>query len=55
MTIYVIYDPLFERPLCVHNKPNMVCKVCKKKEYAKRSTYQLMEKRFTVKTGEKLK
>ena len=28
--VYVIYDPLFEKVLCVHDKSNMVCNSCRK-------------------------
>jgi hypothetical protein len=55
LTVYVIYDPLIETPICVHNEPNMRCKVCSKKEYKKRCAYQLVEKKFIVKSGDKLK
>lgn len=48
--VYVTYDPLYEKVLCVHEKPNMTCKVCKKREYDKRDMYQLERKRFLIKT-----
>lgn len=48
--VYVTYDPLYEKVLCVHDKPNMKCRACKKREYDKRDMYQLEEKRFLVKT-----
>ena len=28
-TVYVIYDPLYEKVLCVHNEEDMECEVCK--------------------------
>jgi hypothetical protein len=51
--VYVIFDPLLETIVCVHDKPNMTCDACKKREYKKRNTYQLVEvkrkiKRFLV-------
>jgi hypothetical protein len=55
LTVYVTYDPLIEIPICVHDKPNMRCKVCGKREYNKRPAYQLVEKKFIVKSGNKLK
>ena len=42
MYVYVIYDPLRETVLCVHEKPNMRCKTCGKKKYRDRGAYQLM-------------
>jgi hypothetical protein len=27
--VYVIYDPLHEKVICVHNKNNMECNKCK--------------------------
>ena len=29
MFVYVTYDPLLEKVLCVHDKPNQFCSVCK--------------------------
>jgi hypothetical protein len=50
--VYVIYDPLFEKVVCVHDSPNMECKKCKAaskdKDGYQRGTYQLEEKRFNV-------
>lgn len=28
--VYVVYDPLLEKVVCVHDKPNKECKKCKK-------------------------
>ena len=47
--VYVTYDPLIERVLCVHDKPNSVCRICKKREYDKRAAYQLERSRFLIK------
>jgi hypothetical protein len=55
LTVYVRYDPLIEIPICVHDKPNMRCKICGKREYNKRPAYQLVEKKFIVKSGNKLR
>lgn len=27
--VYVIYDPLYEKVLCVHEKANMDCNLCR--------------------------
>ena len=29
MWVYVTYDPLYEKILCVHDKPNQFCDVCR--------------------------
>lgn len=47
--VYVIYDPLLEKVLCVHSKPNKTCDVCGKKEYNKRRAYQLEEHKRKIK------
>lgn len=51
--VYVRWDPLFESVLCVHDKPNKVCKFCKNVD-DNRITYQTEEKKFTIQTGNKL-
>jgi len=43
MFVYIIYDPLLEKVLCVHTKPNTSCPVCDKAEYRKRESYHLEE------------
>ena len=55
LTVYVTYDPLIEIPICVHDKPNMLCSVCGKRIYKQRLAYQLVEQKFIVKSGNKLK
>lgn len=47
--VYVTYDPLVEKVLCVHSKPNQRCKICRKKEYAKRPAYHLCRFKRKVK------
>ena len=47
--VYVIFDPLLETIVCVHDKPNETCDACKKREYKKRNTYQLVEVKRKVK------
>ena len=47
--IYVTYDPLREEVLCVHEKPNSTCKVCNKREYRIRNSYQLCQKKLVLK------
>jgi len=50
--VYVQWDPLYEKVLCVHEKPNKRCKVCKKAEKDgngyQRGTYQIEEKSFSI-------
>jgi hypothetical protein len=48
--VYVIFDPLYEKVLCVHDKPNKTCDVCKKREYTQRDRYQLVENKLSIKT-----
>lgn len=47
--VYVTYDPLLETVLCVHEKPDTVCKVCNRREYRKRAAYQLCQKKLKLK------
>jgi hypothetical protein len=46
--VYVQWDPLYEKVLCVHEKPNKRCKICKKaskdENGYQRSMYQIEEK-----------
>jgi hypothetical protein len=48
MYVYVIYDPLVEKVLCVHEKSGMVCRTCDKKKYHKRNAYQLYENKRKI-------
>ena len=38
---YIIYDPLNEKVICVHDEENIECELCK--PYRSRTTYQLEE------------
>jgi len=56
MYVYVTYDPLFKRIICVHGEPSMECRDCKKADEKIRradptNRYTLEEYRFEVKTG----
>ncbi len=44
-TVYVIYDPLYEKIICVHDKPDIECEVCipVREENEIRSNYPLKE------------
>lgn len=45
--VYVTYDPLYEKVICTHDKPNMVCDICKKLS-KRRSTYHLTESKHII-------
>ena len=47
--VYIIYDPLFEKVLCVHEKPGMECKGCKKIRKERNSAYFLEEFKRKIK------
>ena len=57
--VYVTYDPLLEKIICVHDEPEKMCKDCinanKDKDGYVRGTYQLEENEFVIKTGKQLK
>lgn len=53
--VYVIYDPLYETPICVHDEPDKTCSVCNKRKYKQRLAYQLVEKKLGIISGNKLK
>lgn len=56
--VYVTWDPLLEKVICVHDEPDMWCKDCKKANKDEdgyvRGTYQLEQTEFVVKTGKQL-
>ena len=54
MKVYVIYDPLLEKVICVHAEPDAECKVCKRKYEEEPNAYFLEEQEFKVKSGNKL-
>ena len=53
--VYVIYDPLLERVVCVHSRPNIECNKCKslskkrEKEGGLSSLYFLQENKRKLK------
>jgi len=52
MFVYVTYDPIYEKILCVHDKPNQFCDVCRpvfKKREREKSMYQIYEEKRKVK------
>jgi len=59
MKVYVIYDPLYEKIVCVHDKPDMDCCICiKAQERHKKEfdvdLYPLEEQEFEIQSGNKL-
>jgi hypothetical protein len=48
--VYVTYDPLFERVICVHEKGNKECSVCKKRKYKERDSHHLEEYKLKIRT-----
>jgi translation initiation factor IF-1 len=57
MYVYVTYDPVLEKVVCVHDKPNKFCKVCgkiNKRRIKINSFYHLYEKKMKIKTGDEL-
>jgi hypothetical protein len=47
--VYVIYDPLYEKVLCVHDEMNMECDTCKPIR-KKRNIYYLECEKRLIKT-----
>lgn len=50
--VFVTWDPLYERPVCVHKKLDDTCKKCEsisKKRWKEKSPYFLETKKFLVK------
>jgi len=41
--VYVIFDPLIERVICVHDNPNYQCATCVKKYEEQRNAYHIKE------------
>lgn len=53
--VWVTFDPLLERVICVHDVPDCVCDDCKPiwdERLEEGSIYQLEERRFSVKEYE---
>jgi hypothetical protein len=59
--VYVVHDPLHNKAVCVHEKPNRECKICKGIRKVRSSVnhygnnlYPLEEKKFVIQTEDKL-
>lgn len=49
--VWVTYDPLLERIICVHDAPDCVCLICKpiwEERQRENCIYQLEERRFII-------
>lgn len=46
MKVYVMFDPLYERVVCVHEHPNMTCSKCI--DIEDNSGYGISEQEFEV-------
>ncbi len=48
--VYVIYDPLYEKVICVHDKPDIECEVCKpiREKEENRAFYPLVESEHEI-------
>lgn len=51
--VYVIYDPLCEKVLCVHGESGMECNKCKKIRKDRHCAYFLEEHKRLIKIGKK--
>lgn len=49
MKVFVIYDPLYERVVCVHEEYDMECDACK--NYGDNNGYGLSETEYEVVPG----
>ena len=47
--VYVNWDPLYERVVCVHNKEQSTCKKCEKILNENRNAYHLVVDKFLIK------
>jgi hypothetical protein len=49
--VYVIYDPLYERVVCVHDEPEKECEICKLIEKERNNhLYPLQEHKHLIQT-----
>ena len=51
--VYVTFDPLFEKIICVHAKPNKVCLKCKDliADRGNAAAYHVYEEKFLIETN----
>lgn len=48
--VYVIYDPLIERVICVHDKPEKSCTLCESIRKERKDKYHLEEHKKLIQT-----
>jgi hypothetical protein len=48
--VYVIFDPLLETVICVHDKPDKECRLCEQIGNEKRDAYYLEEIKCLIQT-----
>ena len=46
--VYVMYDTLYEKVICVHDKENMSCPYCSKIKKECREKYHLVEEKKLI-------
>ncbi len=48
--VYVIYDPLYERVVCVHDEPEKECEICEPIQKERNGAYYLEELKHLIQT-----
>ena len=48
--VYVIYDPLYERVVCVHDEPEKECEICEPIQKERNGAYYLGEHKHLIQT-----
>ncbi len=48
--VYVIYDPLYERTVCVHDEPEKECEICEPIRKERDAEYYLEEHKHLIQT-----
>ena len=48
--VYVIYDPLYERVVCVHDEPENECEICEPIQKERNDAYHLEEHKHLIQT-----
>jgi hypothetical protein len=48
--VYVIYDPLYEKVVCVHDEPEKECEICVPIQKERKGAYYLEEHKHLIQT-----
>jgi len=48
--VYVIYDPLYERVVCVHDESEKECEICELIQKERKGAYYLEEHKHLIQT-----